>query len=306
MTPANYAGTDTGFGIKVAAHECHYDVSLLVTATELNEKPYLAKGRTIVQIDTLRNSSAITVALAAGAESVRLFGKGEDGLADLRFQADRFNGPALLAGEVEGQPIDGFDCGNSPREFTRERVAGRHIFYASTNNGRALENVRGIGGRGKVVWGCMLNGQAVGRAMAQAVIQLPLLFLCAGFRGTLAKEDLICAGQIMLSAQYHGLDLRTLDDGATVAYRLGQSYFNPNGTVTDAEALCTEMREWRCGSVLALLNQEADIDATVTGAGIDDDVVAIARTCIPMLNTESADPIIKRFLFNYNAKPITF
>jgi 2-phosphosulfolactate phosphatase len=55
----------------------------------------------------------------------------------------------LLAGERDGLRIRAhltggvdFDLGNSPREFTRDRVAGREIIMTTTNGTRALEACR--------------------------------------------------------------------------------------------------------------------------------------------------------------------
>lgn len=279
----------------VAKHESRYDVALLQSWRELTAKPYLVAGRSAIIIDTLRNSSAITVALAAGATDVVLYGKGEDGLQALQRDASSYAGPKVLAGEVEGQPIPGFDLGNSPLEFTPDRVAGNRVFYASTNNGNALEHLLQIEGTRSIMWACMLNGTAVGAAIAAGAIELPLLFLCAGFRGTLAYEDLLCAGQVLLAAQHCvGRPLGTLDDGATVAIRLAADHFTSGGDVKDPTLLASEMADWRCGSVLSLLGQTHDINATICGAGLKEDVLGDSRCCIPSLDRSVAPPRICR------------
>ena len=44
----------------------------------------------------------------------------------------------MLAGERGGQAIPGFDLGNSPDEFTTERVGGRTVVLTTTNGTAAM------------------------------------------------------------------------------------------------------------------------------------------------------------------------
>jgi 2-phosphosulfolactate phosphatase len=88
-----------------------------------------------VAIDVLRATTTIAAALAAGAEAVEVF-------ADLQsLQAASRSWPAskrLLAGERGGKTVTGFDLGNSPREYTPERVRDQRIFMSTTNGTRTL------------------------------------------------------------------------------------------------------------------------------------------------------------------------
>src|SRR5213076_2891965 len=45
---------------------------------------------------------------------------------------------ALAAGERRGEPVPGFDLGNSPVEFALERVRGRAVYFTTSNGTRAL------------------------------------------------------------------------------------------------------------------------------------------------------------------------
>src|SRR5690606_37266264 len=69
---------------------------------------------------------------AAGAAGVEAFASADAA----RVRASEIG--ALLAGEREAHRIAGFDLGNSPLEFTRERVAGRVICATTTDGTRAL------------------------------------------------------------------------------------------------------------------------------------------------------------------------
>jgi 2-phosphosulfolactate phosphatase len=94
-----------------------------------------------VAIDVLRATTTIATALAAGAEAVQVF-------ADLQpLQATSQSWPAskrLLAGERGGKTVAGFDLGNSPREYTPERVRDKRIFMSTTNGTRTLQRLEGI------------------------------------------------------------------------------------------------------------------------------------------------------------------
>src|ERR1043165_6729618 len=81
---------------------------------------------TCVVFDVLRATSSMVTALANGAEALQPVSEIHEAL-ELRSK----NPQLLLAGERDGLRIRGelsggvdFDLGNSPREFTRERIAG--------------------------------------------------------------------------------------------------------------------------------------------------------------------------------------
>jgi 2-phosphosulfolactate phosphatase len=83
---------------------------------------------TVVVIDVLRAFSTAAYALAAGARAVELVATPEEGLA--RKRAD----PALvLAGEVGGRPIPGFDHGNSPERMAALDLGGRTLVLRSSS-----------------------------------------------------------------------------------------------------------------------------------------------------------------------------
>src|SRR5690606_11896085 len=90
-----------------------------------------------VIIDVLRASTSVSAALQAGAARVIPFATIDDAkrFADKLAAAGE---PPLLGGERGGVKIEGFDLGNSPREYTAERVGGRTIAFTTTNGTRAL------------------------------------------------------------------------------------------------------------------------------------------------------------------------
>jgi 2-phosphosulfolactate phosphatase len=105
----------------------------------------------------------------------------------------------LLAGERDGVRIQAkltgstaFDLGNSPREFTAERVRGRTIAMTTTNGTRAL---RACAEAKAVLIGCFLNLGATARFL-QAEAPTRLLLVCSGTHEEAAYEDVLAAGAL--------------------------------------------------------------------------------------------------------------
>lgn len=147
-----------------------------------------AGERTVVVIDVLRATSTILEALVNGAHAVVPVESVEAAVAKAQ---EIGRDQVILCGERAGEPIPGFHLGNSPLEFTPERVAGRTLVMTTTNGTRALL----IGATGaRCFVGCLLNARAVAHAVCDA--DDDVLLLCAGREGRFALEDALCAGMI--------------------------------------------------------------------------------------------------------------
>ena len=145
--------------------------------------------RTVVVVDVLRATSTILQALVNGARDVV---PAESVEQAVRKREELGKRDVLLCGERDTQPITGFDLGNSPLEFVRDRVEGETLVMTTTNGTRAL--LAGAAGAECVV-GSFLNAGAVARSLAQAGNDA--LVLCAGREGRFALEDALCAGLIV-------------------------------------------------------------------------------------------------------------
>ena len=77
-------------------------------------------GKTVVVADILRATTTITFAVANGATAITPVLTPEDAF---RLAADQSN--TLIGGERGGMKVDGFDLGNSPREYTEAVVSGQ-------------------------------------------------------------------------------------------------------------------------------------------------------------------------------------
>jgi 2-phosphosulfolactate phosphatase len=147
-----------------------------------------------VVFDVLRATSTMMTALANGVS--RIFPVREIPDA-FRLRAD--HPEALLAGERDGVRILStssggvdFDLGNSPREFTRERVAGREIIMTTTNGTRALQ---ACAGARRVFPGAWLNLGAQAKRLRSEQAER-LLIVCAGTYEETAYEDTLVAGAL--------------------------------------------------------------------------------------------------------------
>jgi 2-phosphosulfolactate phosphatase len=144
----------------------------------------LAGGAAVV-IDVLRATTVIAHALAAGASRVIPCLEVEDAL---QTAARLPKGQAVLGGERGGLKIDGFDLGNSPDEFTPESVGGRTLVFTTTNGTRAMMACKLAR---RVVTGAFVNASAVADTLAG---EDNVHLLCAGTRGEVTREDVLCAG----------------------------------------------------------------------------------------------------------------
>ena len=156
--------------------------------------PAALTGTDCVVFDVLRATSSMTTALGNGA--TRIYPVKEIPEA---IQLRQRHSAALLAGERHGVRILAaqtggvdFDLGNSPREFTASRVAGKEIIMTTTNGTRALQSC--LGAR-HILAASILNLGAVGRWIAAHEPER-LLVVCAGTFEEMAYEDTWAAGAL--------------------------------------------------------------------------------------------------------------
>ena len=154
-----------------------------------------------IVIDVLRATSTICQALASGWQRVVCVGD----IPDARALA----GPGVaLAGERDNVKIEGFDFGNSPREFTAP-PAGETLVLTTTNGTRAL--VAAAARCETVLVASLLNLDAVVEAVRG---DADVAILCAGVEGGFAIDDAYVAGRIVEALG------GTWDDSAIGAARL--------------------------------------------------------------------------------------
>ena len=162
-----------------------------------------------IVIDVLRATSTICQALASGFERVICVGEIDDARA--------LAGPGVaLAGERANVRIDGFDYGNSPREFrdlVPDTSATSSLVLTTTNGTRLL--LAAAARCDEVVVASLLNFDTV---VAAARESEDVAVLCAGVERAFAIDDAYVAGRIVAA-----LDGER-DDAAVASVRLAEAF----------------------------------------------------------------------------------
>ena len=167
----------------------------------------------------------------------------------------------LLGGERGGLKIEGFDLGNSPREYARDRVGGRPIVITTTNGTAA---VNACAGAAEVLIGAIVNRSAVAAAAHALATQrggCDVHLVCAGTEGAVTEEDLLAAGAILDAAvQHHGCGEDALD--ATGRAAVARFRASVAAGPTAAEAIAREFASSIGGRNLIELGMDADLPAS--------------------------------------------
>lgn len=193
-----------------------------------------AAAPTGVVVDVIRATSTICQALAAGYERVLCAAEVEQARA-LRDS----DGRVTLGGERLGVRIDGFDLGNSPREYLEPRSPV--LAMTTTNGTRAI--VTAAERCEHVVIASLLNLDAVVGSVERQGGDVAVF--CAGVKGAFALDDAYVAGRLadVLAGER--------SDAAEAAVRLARSY------VTAEEAF----RQSRSGR--NLINHGPELEADI-------------------------------------------
>ena len=173
------------------------------------------RDKIVVVIDVLRASSTMTTALYNGAKGVIAVGDMDDA-SKISHNLDSLS--FLLCGEKDGVKIEGYDLGNSPLEHTAEVVEDKTIILNTTNGTKAIKR-SGLAER--IIIGSFVNLDAIINHLEQ--LDREIVLVCAGWRGRLSLEDLLCAGNIiyeLCDGQLPG----NAKDGAKVAFGLYEKF----------------------------------------------------------------------------------
>lgn len=173
--------------------------------------------RTVVVIDVLRASSTIVEALAAGAKALFPVASIEEAL---RLANTLGRDEVLLCGERKALPIEGFDLGNSPPDFTAERVGGKMLVMSTTNGTGAL---MAASAASRVIVGAFLNLRAVVDELVRTNAEP--VFLCSGRETKFGLEDAVCAGRMAAAVMEARAEAAwELNDGAVAALALSAAH----------------------------------------------------------------------------------
>ncbi|MCJ0741218.1 2-phosphosulfolactate phosphatase [Pedobacter montanisoli] len=147
---------------------------------------YDIENSIVVVIDILRATSSITYGFENGATAIIPVMDVEDceTYRDLGY---------LLAAERNGEVVTGFDFGNSPFSYTKEKVENQTIVLTTTNGTKAMRMAQERAY--EVIVGSFLNITAVCNYLKQQ--NKDVLLLCAGWKDNFNLEDTLFAGAVV-------------------------------------------------------------------------------------------------------------
>lgn len=171
-------------------------IDVLFTPAEFQTLPQQDLTDTAcVVFDVLRATSVMVTALYNGAEALVPVRE----ISEAVEYAKTHRG-VLLAGERHGLRITTaesggteFHLGNSPREFIREKVAGRTIVTTTTNGTRALTAC----GNAKETLVCSFLNLTVTASYLHEKMFEHVLIVCSGTCEEAAYEDALAAGALL-------------------------------------------------------------------------------------------------------------
>ncbi|MDA0328520.1 MAG: 2-phosphosulfolactate phosphatase [Gemmatimonadetes bacterium] len=173
--------------------------------------PASLTGATVVVIDVVRATTTIIEALANGARAIYPTASTEEAV---RLASSMGREDTLLCGERRGHKVEGFDLGNSPREFTAEAVEGKKLVMSTTNGTKAL----GVGQEGGRVLPCAFTNLS---AVAHAVrADEHIVVMCAGQEDRFSLDDALCAGHLIQLIVADDAEERAFNDSARAARTL--------------------------------------------------------------------------------------
>ncbi len=179
--------------------------------------------KTVIIIDVLRATSSIVTALANGASSVEAVG------SVTRAREMKKDDPDLvITGERGSIRPEGFDLGNSPLEFTSEKVKGKRVVITTTNGTRAIEK---FAVADSILLAALLNIDAVTRQIVDSEAEVTVV--CAGTNGVPSIEDVFCAGALANGLIDKGY---VTDDSARIALATYYRHKEDTGSLLKKES----------------------------------------------------------------------
>jgi len=141
-------------------------------------------GKLVVIIDILRASSSICAAFENGVSSIIPVATVDEAKA---YKSKGYR----VAAERDGYVLDFADFGNSPFNFTREKVEGQTIVYSTTNGTGLIQKAKGAG---IIAIGAFLNITALTKWILEH--DMDVVLFCAGWKNRFSLEDTLGAGAI--------------------------------------------------------------------------------------------------------------
>lgn len=186
-------------------------------------------NKSVIVIDVLRATSTIAYALWGYRENDVDEILGCSGIIpvetieEARNLAKNFEkGEVLLAGERFCLKPEGFDLGNSPKDYEPEKIKGKTIIFSTTNGTRALKLAKEAK---YITTAAFVNATACTDNVYE--MQNDVLILCAGRSNKTTREDTCCAGllvELLIKRCQENKQNYELSDAADIALRFFNHY----------------------------------------------------------------------------------
>jgi 2-phosphosulfolactate phosphatase len=219
-----------------------------------------------IVIDVLRATTTIAHALAQGYERVLACA----GLDRARELHGRLGNGAVLAGERACVRPEGFDLGNSPREFAEGAPLGQTLVLSTTNGTRAV--VTAATRADIVVAGSLANLTACAAVAARKArtAKGDVLVQCAGVAGEFALDDAYTAGRYVAElrvwlAEWEATDAAQAAEAIASAFPSATEGLGASRSARNLRAadLADDVRYCARESVLDVVPTVGDIDGDV-------------------------------------------
>lgn len=162
-----------------------------------------------IVLDIFRATTSIITAVSNGCTAVVPVLSVDDAYS----LANQIDAP-LFAGERQSIKIEGFHFGNSPFEFSPEKVQNQTIIMTTTNGTIAIKSTESAY---LTLLGSFINAKAVCQAAQKQ--EKDILLVCAGTDGLFSLEDALCAGFLVnLLSKDNKYVLTDSAQGAQVMY----------------------------------------------------------------------------------------
>jgi 2-phosphosulfolactate phosphatase len=152
----------------------------------------------VVMVDVLRASTTVCAALFNGAKEVIPTVSSEQAM---KIYADLDRSIRFIGGEINAIRPDGFDAGNSPADYSKDKCNGKTIILTTSNGAKLFTQLKGAKLR---IVASFANFSIVLKKIQQLLSDNIennffdyLEFFCAGNNGLFSYEDSLCIGGLI-------------------------------------------------------------------------------------------------------------
>jgi 2-phosphosulfolactate phosphatase len=229
------------------------------------------KDKNVVVVDVLRTSTTMVTGLANGAKEIIP----TESIAAAGMIGRNSQGQSLLCGERNGKVIEGFNLGNSIKEYSEENVKGKILVFNSTNGTPSLM-------KAKFARNCAVLGFVNMSRVVDFIsnLQEDFIILCSGKNEEFSLEDTVCAGMLINELSKKSKNNYELTDSALGASRLYETY---------KKSLITMLKESEHGNFLVSIGFEDDL-AECSKVDVHNILPLLRNGVIRTLESFTSDP----------------